>query len=61
MHGTTPLKITDVYYNSKIPFVYDYADKAGGALPVPTYFILDEFANIGRIPDFDKNFVLDNS
>ena len=34
--------------------LYDYADKNGGALPTPTYFILDEFANIGRIPDFDK-------
>ena len=34
--------------------LYDHADKSGGALPVPTYFILDEFANIGRIPDFDK-------
>ena len=26
----------------------------GGRLPVPLYFILDEFANIGQIPDFDK-------
>ena len=23
-------------------------------MPQPTYFILDEFANIGKIPDFDK-------
>ena len=28
--------------------------KNGGQLPMPTYFILDEFANIGRVPDFDK-------
>ncbi len=34
--------------------LYDFADLNGGALPVPTYFILDEFANIGQIPDFDK-------
>ena len=34
--------------------LYDYADECGGALPTPTYFILDEFANIGKIPDFDK-------
>ena len=34
--------------------LYDYADQNGGALKVPTYFILDEFANIGKIPDFDK-------
>jgi len=34
--------------------LYDHADSNGGALKVPTYFILDEFANIGKIPDFDK-------
>ena len=34
--------------------LYNYADDNGGALKVPTYFILDEFANIGKIPDFDK-------
>ena len=37
-----------------IQHLYDFADLNGGALPQPTYFILDEFANIGRIPDFDK-------
>ena len=34
--------------------LYDFADKNGGKLAVPTFFILDEFANIGQIPDFDK-------
>ena len=34
--------------------LYDFADKNGGKLPVKTFFILDEFANIGQIPDFDK-------
>ena len=34
--------------------LYDHADRNGGQLNVPTYFILDEFANIGKIPDFDK-------
>ena len=34
--------------------LYDYADQNGGKLPERTYFILDEFANIGKIPDFDK-------
>ena len=43
-----------IFFSQMIQQLYDYADKAGGALPVPTYFILDEFANIGRIPDFDK-------
>jgi len=31
--------------------LYNYADDNGGALKVPTYFILDEFANIGKIPE----------
>ena len=34
--------------------LYNYADLNGGRLKMPVYFILDEFANIGRIPDFDK-------
>ena len=34
--------------------LYDFADNNGGKLKTQTFFILDEFANIGRIPDFDK-------
>lgn len=34
--------------------LYDYADQNGGQLKQQTFFILDEFANIGKIPDFDK-------
>ncbi len=43
-----------IFFSQMIQQMYDYADEKGGALPVPTYFILDEFANIGQIPDFDK-------
>ena len=43
-----------IFFSQMIQHLYDFADKQGGALPQPTYFILDEFANIGRIPDFDK-------
>ena len=43
-----------IFFSQMIQQLYDFADKNGGALKVPTYFILDEFANIGRIPDFDK-------
>ncbi len=43
-----------IFFSQMIQQLYDFADKSGGALPVPTYFILDEFANIGKIPDFDK-------
>ena len=43
-----------IFFSQMIQQLYDFADKEGGALPIPTYFILDEFANIGKIPDFDK-------
>ena len=43
-----------IFFSQMIQQLYDYADRNGGALKVPTYFILDEFANIGKIPDFDK-------
>ena len=43
-----------IFFSQMIQQLYDFADLNGGALPVPTYFILDEFANIGHIPDFDK-------
>ena len=43
-----------IFFSQMIQHLYDFADKQGGALPQPTYFILDEFANIGKIPDFDK-------
>ena len=43
-----------IFFSQMIQHLYDFADKNGGALPEPTYFILDEFANIGKVPDFDK-------
>ena len=43
-----------IFFSQMIQQLYDFADLNGGKLPVPTYFILDEFANIGQIPDFDK-------
>jgi len=43
-----------IFFSQMIQQLYDFADKNGGALSVPTFFILDEFANIGKIPDFDK-------
>ena len=43
-----------IFFAQMIQQLYDFADKNGGELPVPTFFILDEFANIGKIPDFDK-------
>ncbi len=43
-----------IFFSQMIQHLYDFADKNGGKLPIPTFFILDEFANIGQIPDFDK-------
>ena len=43
-----------IFFSQMIQQLYDFADANGGALKMPTYFILDEFVNIGRIPDFDK-------
>ena len=43
-----------IFFSQMIQQLYNYADDNGGALKVPTYFILEEFANIGKIPDFDK-------
>ena len=37
-----------IFFSQMIQQLYDYADECGGALPTPTYFILDEFANIGK-------------
>ena len=43
-----------IFFAQMIQQLYNYADDNGGQLKIPTYFILDEFANIGRVPDFDK-------
>ena len=44
-----------IFFSQLIQQLYDFADKnEGGKLKIPCFFILDEFANIGKIPDFDK-------
>ena len=46
--------ILTIFFSQMIQQLYNFADEKGGTLPIPTYFILDEFANIGKVPDFDK-------
>ena len=46
--------LVTIFFSQMIQQLYDFADKNGGMLKQRTYFILDEFANIGKIPDFDK-------
>ncbi len=43
-----------IFFAQMIQQLFNYADENGGKLKTRTYFILDEFANIGQIPDFDK-------
>ena len=43
-----------IFFAQMIQQLYNYADENGGRLKTPVFFILDEFANIGKIPDFDK-------
>ena len=52
-HTTYNFLLT-IFFSQMIQQLYDFADNNGGKLQVPTYFILDEFANIGQIPDFDQ-------
>ena len=52
-HGAYDFLLT-IFFSQMIQRLYDFADLNGGSLPQPAYFILDEFANIGKIPDFDK-------
>ena len=47
--------IVAIMYTQLFNLLCDKADdKYGGRLPVHVRFILDEFANIGQIPKFDK-------
>ena len=43
-----------IFFAQMIQQLYNFADENGGKLKMPVFFILDEFANIGKIPDFDK-------
>ena len=52
-HTTYNFLLT-IFFSQMIQQLYNYADLNGGRLKTPTFFILDEFANIGQIPDFDK-------
>lgn len=46
--------IMNVFFSQMLDRLYDYADTNGGKLPTPLFLILDEFANIGRIPRFEQ-------
>ena len=46
--------IMNIFFSQMLDRLYEYADTLGGKLPTPLFLILDEFANIGRIPRFEQ-------
>ncbi len=46
--------LSSSFFTSLFIDLVEYADMNGGVCPVPVNFLLDEFPNIGSIPDFDK-------
>ena len=46
--------LMNIFFSQMFDRLYEYADIKGGKLPTPLFLILDEFANIGRIPRFEQ-------
>lgn len=46
--------VSTMFFSQMLQKLYIQADKNGGRLKQQTYFLLDEFANIGRLPDFER-------
>ena len=46
--------LMNIFFSQLFQRLYEFGDQHGGALPVPMFLILDEFANIGRIPNFER-------
>ena len=52
-HGTYDF-LMNIFFSQMFQRLYEFGDQQGGALPIPMFLILDEFANIGRIPNFER-------
>lgn len=52
-HSTYNYLLT-IFFSQLLQTLYFYANKNGGTLKNQVYLLLDEFANIGQIPDFNK-------
>ena len=46
--------LMNIFFSQLFQRLYEFGDQNGGALPVPVFLVLDEFANIGRIPNFER-------
>lgn len=51
---TTYNYILTIFYGQLLQRLYAAADRNGGSLNKPVYLLLDEFPNIGKIPDFNQ-------
>lgn len=52
-HSTYDYILT-IFFSQMLQVLYSQANKNGGTLKNQVYFLLDEFPNIGQIPDFNK-------
>lgn len=52
-HSTYDYILT-IFFSQLLQTLYAQANKKGGTLDNQVYLLLDEFANIGQIPDFNK-------
>ncbi len=46
--------LMNIFFSQLFQRLYEFGDQNGGSLPVPMFLVLDEFANIGRIPNFER-------
>ena len=44
----------NIFFSQLFQRLYEFGDQNGGSLPIPMFLVLDEFANIGRIPNFER-------
>ncbi|MDG0844435.1 type IV secretory system conjugative DNA transfer family protein [Staphylococcus equorum] len=54
MKDDTFAPLTSVFFNQMINVYYDIANNTGGKLKRKVVFMLDEFANIGKLDDYSK-------
>lgn len=46
--------LTATFFDQLISLLYQIGDHNGSILPIPTIFLLDEFANLGKLHDYDN-------
>lgn len=46
--------LTATFFDQLITTLYEIGDENESVLPIPTIFLFDEFANIGKINDYDR-------